>query len=413
MRGLIQEKNSGILARSLEERGIAVERVVIVGDRMPTLVGALRELIGSGADLVITSGGLGPTHDDLTMAAVAQALGRPMTLDAGALELVRGSRAWLRRIEGVSEETRRAVEEKQATLPEGARVLAPVGTAAGCVAEHEGGTVVCVLPGPPWELAAMWEEALTTTQVQALLDRAGRRERRVLRLFGVVESEFVQALGQIDERTRDEVEVGVCAKPAELEVSLRAESGGEAELEAVERALDAAFAGATYSRDGRTVNMVVADALVSRGQTLAVAESCTGGGLGATITALPGSSRWFLGGVIAYADAVKRDLLGVEPQIIERHGAVSAECAQALAAGARRVAGADWGLSITGVAGPDGGTAEKPVGLVYIGVAGPDGSADAHETSLRGDRARIRERSTLLALHRLRIAIMTRAASAT
>jgi len=401
LRGVIEERDARILARSLDARGVRVERVVIVGDARDDLRSALEELLASGADLVVTTGGLGPTHDDLTMEVVGEATGRPIVLDPEALALVEARGAELRIRSRASEATRAAVAEKQARLPRGARVLPPVGTAPGALVVHRASLVV-VLPGPPWELEAMWEAALGAPEVRAVLERVPPAERRVLRVFGAIESEFVQALEGIDARARAEVEIGVCAKGVELEVSLRGPDGGA--VAAVERGLVAAFGGGVYSRDGRTVEAVVADALRGRGATLAVAESCTGGLLGGRLTAAAGASEWFKGGVIAYDDDVKRGLLGVPPEVLVRYGAVSAECARAMAEGARGAAGADWALSITGIAGPGGGTPEKPVGLVYVGVAGP-GAADAHEQRFRGDRERVRERSVAAALHRLRVAL--------
>src|SRR5262249_23939569 len=249
----------------------------------------------------------------------------------------------------VTAETRRAVVEKQASLPRGARVLPPPGTAPGCVLRHGPAVVVC-LPGPPWELGEMGELALGTPEGAEVLARGPRPGERVLRIQGVVESQFVEALGAVEPAALAEVEVGVCARVGELEVTVRAPSERADAADAVEAALLGRFGAAVYSRDGRGVLDVVADLLLRAGQTVAVAESCTGGGLGAHLTARPGASAWFRGGVIAYADDVKRDVLGVPAEGIAHHGAVSAACAEALAVGARRVVGSDWALSVTGVA---------------------------------------------------------------
>lgn len=402
LRGVIQERNAGLLARSLDVRGASVERVLIVGDDQPALVAALRELLGLGVDLVCTSGGLGPTHDDLTMAAVAEVTGRPLCVDPSALELV-AARSMPVAQTGISAETRRTVQEKQASLPEGAVLLPPVGTAPGCVVGH-GHALVAVLPGPPWELQEMWERATEEGPVADLLERGGGGQRRMLRLFGVVESQFVEALGGVDPEVLGAVELGVCARAAELEISIRAPEASAAAVDALEAALEDAFGDALYSRDGRTVEAVVADALRARSTTVAVAESCTGGLLGGRLTAAPGASAYVRGGVIAYDDDLKVALLGVPRDLIARHGAVSAEVAVAMAAGARRAAGSDWALSVTGIAGPGGGSPQKPVGLVYIGLAGP-GGADASRHLFRGDRARVRERSVAFALHRLRVGL--------
>jgi competence/damage-inducible protein CinA-like protein len=387
------------------ERGVAVERTVIAGDALEDIVDALRGLLERGVDLICTSGGLGPTHDDRTMEAVAAATGSGLAVDPAALPLVRDAYGGRPRA-GVGPETQRSIEQKQASLPAGATLLPPVGTAPGCLLRHRD-TLIAVLPGPPWELQAMWEAALDTPPLRGLLERAAIGPRRLLRLYGVVESEMVDAFGRLPPGLLDTVEVGICARAAELEVVIAAPQESAAAAEMMEKAVVQAFGDAVYSRDGRTVEAIVADALLERGQTLAVAESCTGGGLGARLTARPGASAYFLGGVIAYDDALKRELLGVPAKLLAVHGAVSAESATAMAAGARRAAGSDWALSVTGVAGPDGGTPGKPVGLVYIGIAGPDG-ASAHELRLRGDRERIRERATQRALHLLRLALAGR-----
>ncbi|MCU0308354.1 MAG: nicotinamide-nucleotide amidohydrolase family protein [Thermoleophilia bacterium] len=398
--GRVREQNAGVVARDLADRGVRVERVVWVGDGLADLSDALAALLGRGLDLVVVTGGLGPTHDDRTMEAVAGVLGRPLARSDEALALVQAQMRMIG-VRRARAETLRAGMEKQATLPAGAVVLAPAGTAPGAVV-GAGRQVVVVLPGPPWEARAMWAAARTTAPVAALLGR-GDAGRRVLRLAGVVESQFVEALGAVPEAVRDAAEVGVCARGGELEVTVRPGPGpqGATAARAVEEALDAAFGAAVFSRDGREVDQVVADALLARGEVLAVAESCTGGGLGARITAWAGSSAWFAGGVIAYANGVKESVLGVPPGVLARDGAVSRACAEAMAEGARRVVGAAWALSVTGVAGPGGGTAEKPVGLVWIAAAGPDG-VTARELRLGTGRERIRDRSATEALHLLR-----------
>ena len=396
LRGRIQERNAGLIARSLEPRGVEVERVEIVGDDLEGLVRALQGLLVGPADLVCTTGGLGPTHDDLTMEAVARATGRPLAIDAAALAMVEARSAGI----GVAATTRRVVQEKQASLPAGAVVLPPVGTAPGCLLEHEG-RLVAVLPGPPWELEAMWEAALAQPVLAGLLARGDAPRERVLRLFAVPESRVVEAVAALDEDTWDRLRVGVCAREGELEVTVRSAPGDEWAADALEERLGEALGDALYSRDGASLDEVVARALLARGQTVAVAESCTGGGLGERLTDRPGSSAYVLGGVISYDDEVKRSVLGVDPEMIRRDGAVSRECAREMAEGVRRLVGSDWALSVTGIAGPGGGTPDKPVGLVYVGLAGPDGVV-VEEHRLRGDRRRIRQRSVAMALHLLR-----------
>jgi nicotinamide-nucleotide amidase len=381
-----------------------VERVEIVGDDLDALVGAIAGLLGRGIDLLCTTGGLGPTHDDLTMEAVARATGRPLEIDRDALAMVEARSIRLRD----DPEVTRAVREKQAALPSGARVLPPVGTAPGAALEHDGAVVV-VLPGPPWELEAMWEAALAEPPLAGVVARAGAPAERTLRLHAVPEPRAVAALRRLHRDAWDRLSVGICARDAELEITVRYGPGDAWAADALEGRLAEELGPALYSRDGATVDDAVARALAAAGETVAVAESCTGGGLGARLTARPGSSAYVLGGVISYSDAVKRDLLGVGEEALRDHGAVSAPVAEAMAAGVRSLLGSDWALSITGIAGPGGGTPQKPVGLVYVGLAGPDGAA-AQEHRLRGDREAIRRRSAALALHALRLALEARRA---
>jgi nicotinamide-nucleotide amidase len=400
LRGRTEERNARHLARDLEARGVEVVRWEMAGDDRADLVAAVQRLVASGVDLVCTSGGLGPTHDDVTMAAVAEATGRGLALDPSALAMVRAHS--LRA--GVDAEVLRRVQEKQATLPEGAVVLPPPGTAPGCALVHDG-VVVVVLPGPPWELERMWADAAGVEPLAGLLARAGGAHERVLRLHGVPESELVAMVRDVDPETWDRLRVGICARDAELEVTMRTAPGEEAAAQALEGLIAAGAGERLFSRDGATVDEIVARRLLAAGQTVAVAESCTGGLLGGRLTALPGSSAYVLGGVIAYADAAKERLLGVDRGLIARHGAVSAECAAAMACGARERLGADWALSVTGVAGPGGGTADKPVGLVHVGLAGPGGAAGHVELRRGGSREAIRSRSVTAALHLLRGAL--------
>ncbi|MGD9573391.1 MAG: competence/damage-inducible protein A [Thermoleophilia bacterium] len=400
LRGRTEERNARHLARDLEARGVEVVRWEMAGDDREGLVAALRRLLASGADLVLTSGGLGPTHDDVTMAAVAEATGRDLALDAGALEMVRAHSTAL----VTDDEVRRLVQEKQATLPAGATVLPPPGTAPGCALVHEG-VVVVVLPGPPWELERMWADSVGIEPVAGLLARAGGAHERVLRLYGVPESQLVAMVRDVEPEAWARLRVGICARDAELEVTMRAAPGEAAAADALEGLIAEGAGERLFSRDGTTVDEIVARRLIAAGQTVAVAESCTGGLLGGRLTARAGSSAYVLGGVIAYANEVKEGLLGVDRAILETHGAVSAECAEAMAAGARERLGADWALSVTGVAGPGGGTEEKPVGLVYVGIAGPDGTTAHVELRRGGTRDAIRSRSVVAALHLLRRAL--------
>lgn len=368
----------------------------MVGDGLEAISGAVSRLL-DGHDLICISGGLGPTHDDLTMQAVAEATGRVLSVDPRALEMVRARSLQIRGDAVVH----RALHEKQASLPEGSVLLPPAGTAPGCVLRHGAATMV-VLPGPPWELRTMWEAALAEPVLAQVIARARPLDERVLRVHAVPESALVAAIDGFDPDAWGRLTVGICARDGELEVTVRSAPGDAWAADALEERIAAGVGDALFSRDGTTIDDVVADGLLAAGQTVAVAESCTGGGLGARLTARAGSSAYVLGGVISYADAAKVEMLGVDPRVIRRHGAVSVECAEQMALGARRRLGSDWALSITGIAGPGGGSEEKPVGLVYIALAGPSGALRYVEHRRGGDREAIRERAVAGALHLLR-----------
>jgi nicotinamide-nucleotide amidase len=399
LRGRIQERNAGILARSLEGHGVAVERVEMVGDGLATIETALRRLLDAEHDLVCVSGGLGPTHDDLTMEAVGRATRRPLSIDPRALGLVRARGTALKGDPTILA----ALQEKQAMLPGGSVPLPPPGTAPGCIVRH-GATTIVVLPGPPWELAAMWDAALVEPLVASVLARAPVVDERVLRLHAVPESTFVAAIADLGRDAWGRLTVGICARDAELEVTVRCAPADCGAADALETMVAAAVGDALFSRDGATIDDVVAQALIASGQTVAVAESCTGGGLGARFTARAGASAYFLGGVVSYADQVKVQMLGVDPEVIRRHGAVSVECAEQMALGVRRLLGSDWALAITGIAGPGGGGEGKPVGLVHVALAGPRG-VRLLEQRRGGDRESIRSRAVTGALHLLRMGL--------
>ena len=357
-----------------------------------------RTLIDLDVDVVCTTGGLGPTYDDLTMAAVAQVTGRPLQLDPTALAMVEERSRSVARHLAVDDEDLDRMRRKQAMLPRGATVLPPIGTAPGCTLMY-GNTLIAVLPGPPWELQGMWHAALTSQPLVDLVATSAGVPTRTFRLWSVFEAELVPVLDPLGPEVLDRI--GTYTREGELEIVVPASMATE-----VGELLAHHFGAALFATDDRHVDEIVAQTLTENGQTLAVGESCTGGGLGARLTAMPGASAWFVGGAITYSDAAKTALLGVDPAVIQRHGAVSAECVVQMADGARTVAGASWGVAITGIAGPDGGTPDKPVGLVWIGVADPDGAVHAHEHRLlRADREGVRRRAQTTALHHLRVAL--------
>ncbi|HWN21993.1 MAG TPA: competence/damage-inducible protein A [Gaiellaceae bacterium] len=395
VRGDRTDLNGPFLARSLLALGVEPARIQIVGDDPDELERALREAVAN-ADLVAVSGGLGPTHDDRTVATVARIAGVELEL-RGELEaeiegVARGvaermNRPYVDFAEGV---------RKQATLPAGAESLGLAGTAPGMVVEVAGIPVV-VLPGPPPELQRLWPNALSTEPVRRVLDGGTPPVWRSLRLFGVGESTVAQAFDEAG-GDGDGVEVTICARDFEIVVDLLAAPHAVERAEALASAIGDRLGRYLYSDDGRTVEEIVLSLCRDRGFTLATAESCTGGLLAARLTAVPGYSDVTLGGVVAYGNEVKEEALGVPVELIEEHGAVSAEVAAALARGGRERLGADVAVGITGVAGPGGGTAEKPVGLVYFHVETPDGGRGS-SFSFPGDRDSIRRRSVVASLH--------------
>jgi len=397
VRGDRSDLNGPFLAQELLRLGVEPARIAIVGDEPGELEAALRE--GLAADLCLVSGGLGPTHDDRTVEVVARASGRELVVDPELESEIEGvSRRIAERLRRPYVDFAAGVR-KQATLPEGALVLGLAGTAPGLVLAGENGPVV-VLPGPPAELRRLWSRALASEPVRQVLERTRSPERRVLRFYGASESEIARALeaagGEVDG-----VSATICAREFEIHVDLIVEAGGEKRAEELAESLREHAAGHLFTEDERPVEELVLDACRTRALTLATAESCTGGLVAARLTSVPGSSDVFLGGVVAYSDEVKAAELGVPEAVLEQHGAVSAEAAAAMAAGARERLVADVAVAVTGVAGPGGGTEEKPVGLVYLHAEGPDGAL-ARELDLPGERQAIRERATVAALHLLR-----------
>jgi nicotinamide-nucleotide amidase len=407
-----RDRNGPWLAARLREVGVELVDVAIVGDRRADILNALRFMVSQEIDLVLTSGGLGPTADDLTAEVVAELQGLEMVLDEELERRIGEIVAALRvRFPSVDTGALAAGTRKQATIPRGAIVLDPVGTAPGLVvapAARAAPTVV-VLPGPPRELQPMWHAALQTAPLRAILGRAGELREGVLRLFGIPESELAATLrdAQAAGIPVAELEITTCLHRGELEVTTSYEPRWQEGYEALADFLAARHGSALFSRDGSTVDEQVAASLLQAKLTIATAESCTGGLLAARLTDAPGASRYMLGSVVAYSNDVKVSLAGVDAQLITRHGAVSEEVAQALAEGARSRLGADVGVGITGVAGPDGGTREKPVGLVWLSVAGPDPRARlTRSVQLPGSRADVRELATTVAMHLVRRALV-------
>jgi len=397
VRGERTDRNGPFLAREALLLGLEPARIVVVGDRADELEEALRD--GLRADLCVVSGGLGPTHDDRTIELLARAVGRELVLDEGLEREIDGvSRSIAERLRRPYADFQPGVR-KQATLPAGAASLGLAGTAPGVVLEADGAVVVA-LPGPPAELRRLWARALETAPVRRLLERTRPPGRRVLRFFAVSESAVALALDEAGGEG-DGVEATVCARDFEVHVDLVVDEGGEGRATALAAALRSRLGAHLFAEDERPVEELVLALCRARGLSLGTAESCTGGLVTARITSVPGSSDVFRGAIVSYADEVKERELSVPREILERHGAVSAETARAMARGVRERLAVDVAVSVTGVAGPGGGTAEKPVGLVYLHAVSPDGELAA-DFNLPADRDTIRRRATVSALHLVR-----------
>jgi nicotinamide-nucleotide amidase len=406
VRGERADRNGPFLAAEALRLGLEPERITIVGDGPADLERAFRD--GFAADLCLVSGGLGPTHDDRTVELVARVAARELLVSEDLeREIESISRTIADRLGRPYTDFTTGVR-KQATLPEGAVSLGLAGTAPGLVLEA-GECVVVVLPGPPRELRRLWPRALETEPVRRVLARAPARGRAVLRFFGTPESAVAQALAEAG-GDGDGVEATICAREFEIHVDLVYEPAAEKRAAALASSLRGALGRYLFSEDERSVAEIVLDLCRSRALTLATAESCTGGLVAARLTSVPGSSDVFRGAVVAYANDVKEGELGVSREILEQHGAVSAEAAQAMSQGARERMGADVAVAVTGVAGPDGGTEDKPVGLVFVHAAGPAGE-EARRSELPGDREMVRGRATAAALHLVRRLLESRHAS--
>jgi nicotinamide-nucleotide amidase len=407
--GRVGDRNGPWLAEQLRVAGVDVANVIVVGDRPDDLRAALDFLARSGVDLIITSGGLGPTADDLTAEIVAGFQGRPGALDAALEQQIAGIVARLSAGRGwrVDPEATAAATRKQALVPAGAGVLAPVGTAPGLVVpapDDRPGPPVVVLPGPPGELRPMWPHALAHPAVVVALADREELHQRTIRLWGTPESELAATLRAHDAELAG-LEITTCLRDGELEIVTRFGPAAQAAYDGFEATIADEYAATLLSTDGRTIDQLVTDTLRERGLTIATAESCTSGLLAARLTDRPGSSAWLLAGLATYSNAAKTELLGVPADLIARVGAVSEEVAIAMAEGARSRVGSDVAVGITGIAGPDGGTPDKPVGLVHFCAVGPDRRI-ARKLRIPGSRDDVRKRATTQALHLVR-AVLT------
>jgi len=397
VRGERTDLNGPFFAQEALRLGLQPSRITIVGDDPTDLEAALRE--GLERDVCLVSGGLGPTHDDRTIEIVARVAGRSLEVDPELeQEIALVSRRFAERMNRDYADFSSGVR-KQATLPTGALSLGIAGTAPGVVLDT-GSCVVVVLPGPPRELQELWPRALASAPLEEVLARTTRPGRRVARLYGVSESLVAKSLADAG-GDGNGVEVTICARDFEIHVDFVVEPGAEARADELEAAFLEPIGDFLFGRDERSIEELVLDACRARGLTLGAAESCTGGLVSKRVTDVAGSSDVFRGGVVAYANEVKQGLLGVPAMLLEQHGAVSAEVVEAMARGAREHLDVDVAISVTGVAGPGGGTPEKPVGLVYFHAVGPMGEIP-FRIELPGGREVIRARAAVAALHLLR-----------
>ena len=396
MLGQTQDTNARWLAGRLADRGVPCVQFRVVPDDLAAQAAALREL-AAVAQVVIVTGGLGPTDDDLTREALRVAMGdaNPLVLDAPSLEAL--DRWFTHRGRSMPD-----INRRQAMRPSGAECLRnDFGTAPGLRGTVGGSTIVC-LPGPPREMEPMFDQfVLPLLPKQAMATG-------VVHAFGQGESFLAERLGDRMHRERNPL-VGTTASGSVVSARVRGRDAAAepAAMQAELAAIEALWKPFAFGRGTTTLAGALGAALRERGLTMALAESCTGGLAGSLVTAESGSSAWFLGGLVTYANEAKRDLCGVPEALIAEHGAVSAPVAAALARGVRERLRADWAASITGVAGPNGGSDAKPVGTVYIGVSGP-GFESVRRFKYPGERAIVRDRAAKTALVLLRLAVAER-----
>jgi nicotinamide-nucleotide amidase len=388
------DTNSLYLTGELNALGVEVVAKAVVGDDKPRLEEAVRAA-AARSEIIILTGGLGPTEDDVTREAVAGALERPLVFREDIVETIE---ARFRRMGRRMAE----INRRQGYVIEGAGALDnPYGTAPGQWVPHGGG-VVLLLPGPPRELKPMFSEQCLP-RLQKLVPRLVIRTR-TLRVAGMPESDLDQLIAPVYTRYANPATT-ILAAPGDIQIHLRArcETAEEAErlLAELSGPIEDLLGDRIYARRDHPIEAAVGELLRAQGATVCVAESCTGGMLGERFTNTPGSSDYFLGGFIVYAARMKSNLLGVELRLIEEHGVVSEQVAEAMAAAARRNTGASYALSITGIAGPDGGTSQTPVGTVCIGLAS-EGSTRARRLRFLGERERVRSLATTTALDMLR-----------
>lgn len=392
------DTNSLYLTGELNQLGVEVVAKSIVGDDVDRLAETIRRATAQ-AEIVLVTGGLGPTEDDVTREAASRALGRPLVFRQDICDAIEARFARMGR-------KMAEINRRQAFVLEGAEVLPNSnGTAPGLWISLPGGAMA-LLPGPPGELKPMFE-AECLPRLRRLAPPMVIRTR-FYRVAGMPESDLDQLISPVYRQYKNPVTT-ILAAPGDIQIHLRARCEIEAEaeqlLEEVGSRIESLLGDRIYSRSGEPLEQVVGELLRQPQATLSVAESCTGGLLAERITSIPGSSDYFLGGFLVYTNRMKSELLGVDPDLIALHGAVSEPVAGAMAAGAKDRTGSTWALAITGVAGPGGGTEAKPVGTVVIGLAGPE-TLRSHKFRFLGSRERVRAMAAQTALDLLRRAIL-------
>jgi len=404
--GRVVDRNGPWCSEQLRALGVDHESTVVVGDRPADILAALRWLSDEGCSLIITSGGLGPTADDLTATVVAEFQQREMVVDEPLHSRITAILARLTaRWPSVDQESVSAGNLKQATIPEGATILEPVGTAPGLVVpppEGSDGPTVVVLPGPPSELIPMWQAAAQTQPFIAATEGRVPIDQSMLRLFGIPESEISATLRAAAAAgiAIDQLEITTCLRRGEIEIVTRYTPDQGSLYDEFANYVAETHADTLFSRDGTTIDEQLATLLTGPpARTIAIAESCTGGLVAARLTEAPGASAYLRGGLVVYSNEAKSSLAGVPAALIEEHGAVSEEVALALADGVRTVLGSDVGVGVTGIAGPGGGTEEKPVGLVWCAVTLSNGERAVRKLQLPGSRQVIRDRTTTVIMH--------------
>ena len=386
------------LTGKLSSLGIEVDYHTTVGDNPERLEQVLRQAIGR-TDLLVTTGGLGPTVDDLTKELVAKVLDLKMELDPSSLEQIK-------QFFGRRKTPMPLSNEKQAYFPKGSKILPnPIGTAPGAIIEKNGKTVI-ILPGPPFEMTPMFDNYVWSELQKNIEPDAERMNERVLKVFGMGESAIEEVLGDL--MSLPNLSMTLLAKRAEMHIRLVARSSkkmseeAEEVLKRAEEEIRRRLGNKVFGRDQETMIGIVGQLLKNEQLTIATAESCTGGLLGAALTQEPGSSGFYLGGVVSYSNSLKQGLLGVSEENLLKYGAVSEEVAKEMAAGICLKVGSDLAISTTGIAGPDGGSAQKPVGLVYVGLATPEG-VQVEKIQLYGERESVRQLTVQAALNRVRV----------